>query len=40
MAYYGSVIQKESKTFSADIDRDHGWQRLNDAGFADPDGFN
>jgi hypothetical protein len=25
--------KKSSKSFSADIDRDHGWQRLNDAGF-------
>ena len=25
--------KKSSKLFCADIDRDHGWQRLNDAGF-------
>jgi hypothetical protein len=25
--------KKSSKLFRADIDRDHGWQRLNDAGF-------
>jgi hypothetical protein len=25
--------KKSSKSFSADIDRDHGWQRLHDAGF-------
>jgi hypothetical protein len=25
--------KKSSKSFSSDIDRDHGWQRLNDAGF-------
>ena len=25
--------KKSSKYFSADIDRDHGWKRLNDAGF-------
>ncbi len=25
--------KKSSKSFSADIDRDHGWKRLNDAGF-------
>ena len=28
-----SYPKKSSKRFSSDIDRDHGWQKLNDAGF-------